>query len=188
MDYWGLLTIIISVLVTIGAIIQGIDATFNLINRWKAWRKSKKASKETPSDGRRFRLRLTQRLLKLIPWYLLIAAEINPLYVYFSHFIDAGNMMFAMISYILTLLSFPIWMDVSEETQSRKYLRFSIYFICLELFLANLVYFGAIKVQGSFPSGFIAFLHVIGFSGYRYSMLLYVISRLRPLFYSLPER
>lgn len=179
---------IIGGLVTLGAILQGIDATFNLIKRWKSWRETITAKDKAEKRSPKLSFRLTQRILILIPWYLLVASEVGPLYTYFSSFIDATTMMFAMISYLLTLLFFPVWFDSSQGKPSKKYLHIAVYFVCLELVLANLVYFGAIKVQGQFPRGYIALLHVIGFSGFRYAMLFYVGTELRLWFNSLPKR
>jgi len=135
------ISLIVTVLITLAGLLQGIDSALNLLGRWRN-RASAKVSSTSNNTSRKkiktskHQFRWTKRKVNTIFWWLFISLEVWPLYVFFSAF-RTWDALSVWVSYVVILFSFPLWLYRSKQDASKRFLKFSIYFIALEMILAN---------------------------------------------------
>lgn len=183
----------ITVLVTIAALFQGTDAALNLVDRWRKRRTRDRKSAGTDEPSRtlpRVSFRLTRkrvdRLMFLIPWYLLLVAQIMPLYQYLSFIPYSLDRILTMMAYSFLWLAYPFF---TWKTPHRtKLLLLIVFFMLIDFTLAGLSFYVSAFREAGWYTRIISIGHAISFTGSKYLYMFYfILEYFKPWFESLPE-
>lgn len=185
---------LVALLVVIATLLQGIEAGLCLLDRWRKSRARDGGGTRAGGPARGLfgiHIRLTQGLVMLLMfgsvYYLGIAFEVWPMYLYFSSVLPLYDTVLLMVGYFGFAVLYP-WM-VAEKPNSKRLLTSMLVVVGVNFALANLSLFVPGFSEAKWYPIMFAVANAVSFAMFRLSLIYYLIKEyFVPWMNSLPER